>query len=290
MSEPFVVAGWTVHPGLHRLEAGSEVRRISPKAMAVLLRLRRQEGGVVSKDELVAAAWDGAFTSDEALTTVLYELRRAFDDDARRPRVLETIRKRGIRLLAPIEPAEPATDDASSRPAPVPVRIPPGAWRGWWLAAGVGAVALLVGTGLGLVRWRSPGPAEAPIENLAVLPFGTFARGDADRLAAALTAVLASDLAQRCTAEVVPDLVLRDRAEPWNLGATRDELGVDAVVEGSVMRYATRLWVSVQLVDARSGRQLWSRSWDREVGDDEAAVLREIALEAATDLGRRLSG
>jgi tetratricopeptide (TPR) repeat protein len=87
-------------------------RRVTPRAMAVLVRLLDAGGGVVSKDELVAEVWDGAAVTDDVISTAIYELRRALGDDARAPRYIETLRKSGYRWLGP--------------PVPRVIALPPG--------------------------------------------------------------------------------------------------------------------------------------------------------------------
>ena len=82
--ENFRLAEWSVEPSLLRLIQGGEARTVGTKVMAVLLCLAARPGELVSKDELVAEAWGGDAASDEALTAVVYELRRALGDDARR--------------------------------------------------------------------------------------------------------------------------------------------------------------------------------------------------------------
>ncbi len=97
----FRVGEWLVHPELNTLSRDGEERRVGPKVMAVLGCLVERGGGVVGKQELVDQVWQGAFTSDEAVATVLYELPKALGDDARQPRYVETIRgcERGSALL-----------------------------------------------------------------------------------------------------------------------------------------------------------------------------------------------
>ena len=113
----FRLGPWTVQPALHRLCDGDTTCQVGHKVMAVLLLLAQEPGRVVRKDELIEAVWDGAFTSDEALTTVVYELRKALGDDARQPRFVETIRKGGYRLVAPVEPVATADSPAVDSPA-----------------------------------------------------------------------------------------------------------------------------------------------------------------------------
>ena len=67
--------------------------------MEVLVRLAQQDGNVVSKEKLIGDVWADTFVGDDALIRCISDLRRALEDDPKSPRVIETIPKRGYRLL-----------------------------------------------------------------------------------------------------------------------------------------------------------------------------------------------
>jgi len=87
--------------------------------MEVLVCLADHVGEAVSKEELVQAVWRDTFVSDDAVKRCIFELRRVFDDDVREPRVIETIPKRGYRLIARVHrsiiPAPPAPNSSLTR-------------------------------------------------------------------------------------------------------------------------------------------------------------------------------
>jgi len=192
MENPFEIEDWTADPRGLRLGRQGETGRVSHKVMAVLAALAERPGQVLSKEELIAAAWDdGSFASDEALSTVVYELRKALGDDARKPRYVETIPKRGYRLIATVRPAarppehttehttEPPPGQTPGNPWPAPEDaaplgpIPPASprRRRRWLPApalGIGLLGIVL-LALGLFtlgpRWsggEAPG-SEAPV-------------------------------------------------------------------------------------------------------------------------------
>jgi 2-methylaconitate cis-trans-isomerase PrpF len=72
--------------------------------MDVLVCLASKAGKVVSKQALIDAVWAKEFISDTALSRAVFELRQALGDDDARPRYVETIAKRGYRLVAAVEP------------------------------------------------------------------------------------------------------------------------------------------------------------------------------------------
>ncbi len=88
--------------------------KLERRAMEALVLLCANAGQVVKKDELIETVWGRLAVSDHSVAMVISQLRRAFRDDARAPTYIETITKRGYRLIAPCEAVAEA-------PAPVPV-------------------------------------------------------------------------------------------------------------------------------------------------------------------------
>lgn len=96
--------------------SGAE-RRVTAREMDVLAYLIRNPKRVVPRDELLAAVWTDAIVNDEALTLVVSRLRHALSDTPTRSSVIETVPKRGYRLM--VDPVEVAHIDrrASSGPS-----------------------------------------------------------------------------------------------------------------------------------------------------------------------------
>ncbi|MEL4422645.1 winged helix-turn-helix domain-containing protein [Shewanella algae] len=98
----FFLGDWQVDPGSNSLRLGKRLRQLEPKAMDVLLYLCRRSGEVVSSDELLDACWPSSDTGDNPLHKTINQLRRALDDKAGDPSFIETIRKRGYRIVADV--------------------------------------------------------------------------------------------------------------------------------------------------------------------------------------------
>ena len=98
---PFEVAGWRVDPAAREATDGRQTKRLTPKAMGVLACLANAEQRVVFRDELLETVWPNVVVGEETLTHAIAELRRAFGDKPGRPRLIETVRKAGYRLLEP---------------------------------------------------------------------------------------------------------------------------------------------------------------------------------------------
>lgn len=179
----FRVAGALIRPALNKVVIGEDVVRLEPKVMHVLVRLADRPGEVVTRDALVAAVWPDVFVTDDVLNRAIRELRKVFGDSPDQPRVIETIRKRGYRLIAPVERLESANPSTLSRPITgvvlrsepartgVMIDPDPGAsrFRPWsdpsltpvgWVAA-IAALLMTVGLVVAVATWRSPEPAMA---------------------------------------------------------------------------------------------------------------------------------
>lgn len=91
---------WRVDPATNTLSFGVLSRQLEPRAMDVLLHFCKHPHDVVSADALLDACWGDTPASDNAVHKIITQLRRALDDSAIEPRYIETIRKRGYRLLA----------------------------------------------------------------------------------------------------------------------------------------------------------------------------------------------
>jgi Tol biopolymer transport system component/DNA-binding winged helix-turn-helix (wHTH) protein len=167
-----------VEPSLNRVTGPGGVSRLEPKVMLVLVCLAERAGQVVPKDRLFRSAWPDTAVTDDVLTRAVSELRRLFEDDPRRPRVIETIAKGGYRLIAPVEiisrrdgaPAPPVREVApitlpggetnsvaAQRPASQPER-----WQRRLLAVGTTGIVVVALAGAWLFRASPPTPAPAP--------------------------------------------------------------------------------------------------------------------------------
>jgi DNA-binding winged helix-turn-helix (wHTH) protein len=121
-----ILSEWRVQPSLNRLTRGEAIVRIEPKLMDVLVFLARHAGEVVSKDDIAGAVWPQLFITESVITRAIAGLRKALDDDVRSPRFIETIVKRGYRLL--IQPAAAPLSQVSPVSPAVPVGFAFGQW------------------------------------------------------------------------------------------------------------------------------------------------------------------
>ncbi len=99
----FRVGEWIVDVETCRLVNGEIAVHLRPLLVDLLLVLAHRAGTVVSKDDLIDQVWQGRFLSESVLTRTMTELRQVLGDSCERPRIIETIRKRGYRLIAPVD-------------------------------------------------------------------------------------------------------------------------------------------------------------------------------------------
>src|SRR3954467_851330 len=118
MAADFHLGDWLIQPSLNRATSYGCTIHVRPKVMDLLVVLAARPGAVLSKDALLKAAWEAEFVSESALTSVVAELRQQFNDDVGHPWLIETVPKRGYRLVAQVK--EAAGSDETTRPTPPP--------------------------------------------------------------------------------------------------------------------------------------------------------------------------
>jgi adenylate cyclase len=96
------IGEWLVEPDLNCINKGKKKISVEPKVIEVLVCLADYPGEVLSKEQIIKTVWPDTFVSEEVLRYSISELRKAFEDDAKNPRVIQTIARRGYRLIAPV--------------------------------------------------------------------------------------------------------------------------------------------------------------------------------------------
>ncbi|MEW6338482.1 MAG: winged helix-turn-helix domain-containing protein [Acidobacteriota bacterium] len=102
MTARFWLCDWLVEPSLNRIARDGEVHRLEPRTMDLLVMLATARGEVVSKERIIDSVWSRRFVGDSVLTRSIAELRGVLGDDALAPRYIETIHKRGYRVVCQV--------------------------------------------------------------------------------------------------------------------------------------------------------------------------------------------
>src|SRR5262245_37955197 len=100
----FRLGDYVVEPAADRLARGDLRVELEPKTMAVLVALAARAGEVVGSDELIRDIWHDRPMGDNPVYKAIAKLRRALDDEADEPRYIETIPRKGYRLIVKPEP------------------------------------------------------------------------------------------------------------------------------------------------------------------------------------------
>jgi pentatricopeptide repeat protein len=263
----FRLGPWTVRPDRGLLHGADGSRHLEPKQMDLLLFLTVRAPEVVSKDDIFAAVWPGSFVAEVGLKRNISQLRRALGDDARDPRFIKTIPKRGYRMLLTPEPLE--TRVAPADPAPDG-------------ATGTGPAA---DAGIGATR-RPAG--ERP--SVAVLPFADISsERDQEYFCDGITEQIISTLSHaeglRVAARTSSFAFKNRAADVRRIGG---ELNVRAVLEGSVRKHGDRLRINARLIDVADGYNLWSSQFDRSV-EDIFGIQEQIAQNITDALSVELT-
>ena len=206
--------------------------RLQDQPFQVLALLLENRGQVVTREELRQKLWpaDTFVDFDNGLNTAINKIREALCDSAEKPKLIETLPRRGYRFVGAIE-------TKTSR-----------------------------------------------IQSLAVLPLENLTHDpDQEYFVDGLTEALITNLAKISALRVVSRTsVMLYKGVRKPLGKIAEELGVDAVVEGTVWRSGERVRISAQLIQATTDAHLWAESYEHDLRDMlalQSEVARAIARE-----------
>jgi len=278
--------------------------RLQDQPFQILALLLERRGDVVTREELCQKLWpaDTFVDFDTGLNSAIKKLRDVLADSAEEPRYIETLPRRGYRFIAEVEngvpdapletlvqsPKSPLEGDENEhrtkRLSDGEVDVgPTGTSRArlWLVLAGLAGLAIIAITYLTL-RARTGHTTQTKIRSLAVLPLSNLS-GDSTQeyLADEMTEELCGRLARIHDLRVISRTsVMRFKDTKLSVPEIARTLGVDAIVEGSVIRQGNRIRVHAQLIRGSTDEHLWSDEYDGELGDVltlESEVAQSIA-------------
>ena len=303
--------------------------KLSEQPFQILTILLATPGETVSRDYLRERLWPGdTFVDfDHGLNNAVMRLREVLGDSSDHPRFIETIPRRGYRFIAPVEVKKPATEDPVALPAPVGEPFPqtivgkeskaPGkslvrrmferqSKRSFALSR-IAALAVAVLAGSALISGitvhyvrgvnaskgranRSSSLVVLPLENLSgEKDQEYFADGMTDDLIANLAKIRSLRVISRSTA-----MAYKGTHKP--LSQIANELNVDAVVEGTVMRVGNRVRITAELVQVSTDQHLWADTYESPIGDVLAlqnrvssAIVDQIRINLTEEDKERLA-
>jgi TolB-like protein/DNA-binding winged helix-turn-helix (wHTH) protein len=276
--------------GAYELRRGDRVVRLERIPMDILLLLIEHRGQLVTREQIVERIWgNGVFLdTDNSINGAVRKIRRALKDDPERPRFVQTVTGKGYRFIAPAAggrgagngghrsdggPVLNQTNSAAKSALPLPSQIATQAPV--HSRSKIPATAVLLAlVGISLALWLAPmlsrrTSAAAPLRNIAILPLNNLT-GDASQeyFVDGMTEQLITDLAQVSALRVTSRTsVMRYKGTKKSLPEIAQELKVDGIVEGSVMRSGKRVRITAQLLNAPTDQHIWAETYETDLVD-----------------------
>ena len=288
---------------LHTGEIRKGGRKVSlqEQPFQVLATLLERPGELVTREELQEKLWPTETVDFESgLNKAIKKIREALDDSADNPRFVETLPRRGYRFIAAVERVGiySALTPSASPPAEdlaVEGRLSRSLYKPTTLSVVLLMLAVIVAALLGfnLAGWRdrllrrSEGTR---IESIAVLPLENLSADPAqDYFADGMTDGLITEVARIGSLRVISRTsIMQYKSTHKPLPVIAKELGVDAVVEGTVMHSGQKVRITAQLVRVRDDRHLWSEKYERDLSD-VLALQGEVAQAIAGQIRIKLT-
>lgn len=290
MERAFHVGPWLVEPSLNSISRDGSTVHLEPKVMEVLVCLAEHAGQPLAKKQLIHSVWADTFVTDDVLKRCIFELRRVFEDDAREPRIIQTIPKRGYRFIAPITSHE-QKDLATEAPAVSHM-------RGWKVAV---PAALVLIAGLLAIgpfwRWR-----QAPhLTEKDIIVLGDFSNSTGDPVFdGTLRGGFSVQLEQSPFLKLVSDEQMRQTLGMMGQNASVQltpeiarevcqRAGAAATLTGSISRVGARYDLILKAVDCARGDLLASAETQARDKNDVLDALGNVASEMRKKLGESLA-
>jgi TolB-like protein/DNA-binding winged helix-turn-helix (wHTH) protein/Tfp pilus assembly protein PilF len=244
--------------------------------MDLLVYLAEHQGGIVTTDDIITDVWAGVAVTNDSLYFSMSQLRKVLDTEGKDGSVIETLPKRGYRLVVPVEFFAEQAPNESTIPSPAAeqreVRPANRMLQRKSFRFGLPAVAVILLAAA--VSWFRPAPpqvdepaAQPAFNSIAVMPLidlspGTdytyFSDGITDEILNRLARVQGLLVAARTSSFAFKN----SESSVTEIG---DALGVGTILEGSVRKDGDRVRVSVQLINTDTGFQMWSETYEREL-------------------------
>ena len=240
---------YALDPGTRELKRGNELVALEPQVFDLLVFLIENRDRVVSKDDLIAAVWQGRIVSESTLTSRINAARKAIGDSGEQQALIRTIARKGFRFVGSLRDAAAAAPAPAAEPARPAFPLP-----------------------------DRPAIAVLPFVNMSGDPEQEyFSDGISEDIITALSKLRWFFVIARNSS-----FVYKGKSVPMKQIA--EDLGVRYVIEGSVRKSGDRVRITAQLNDVGTGSHLWAERYDRSLAD-VFAVQDEIteAIVAAIE-------
>lgn len=315
--ESFRFGVFDVDVSAHELRKKGSRVKLQKQPFELLLILLDRPGKVVSREELRQRLWpeDVYVDFDRSLNKAVVKLREALGDSSECPLYVETLPRIGYRFIGPLIGEQPLTDrttkempqlvtnandagdttvegNAAAGRTHIAVREISSKWRQHSrLLLTIAAVMLLIGGVAATWLVRRERPTLEPILSLAVLPLENLSgAADQEYFSDGLTEALTTDLGKFNALRVVSRTsVMKYKGSRKTVPEIARELNVDAVIEGTVLRSADHVRITVSLIRARPEMHLWAEEYETRAGDI-LNVQAEVAQSVARVIRLKVTG
>ena len=302
------IGEWVADPADDTLTRGAESLKLEPRMMRLLICLAESPGAVVTQEQLLTEVWSGVVVGSASVYQSISQLRKMLGDTGPKASYIETVARKGYRLIAPVQRREPDIASATVGEAPVVAALdrrkgdapadtisPPAdepntlgriirlRWVQWLTAATVLAVIAA------LLLWVRPAGKPGP-QSVAVLPFLDLTVGKTEQpFCDGVSEEVSNWLAQIPTLRVVSRTSASAfRNKDTDVREIGRQLGTTHVLEGSLRRSGNTVRVSVQLIDVHDGYNVWSASYDSALSN-VIEMQEQIARAVAGNLELRMT-
>jgi len=251
---------YALDPHRCELRLNADRLELEPQVFTLLCYLVQERARIVTRDDLIAAVWNGRFVSDSTINSRISAVRKIIDDRGTSESKIRSFPRRGYRFVARVETEVQASDDLGSMVTPINLR-----------------------------------------SSIVVLPFTNLSReADQDDFIDGLVDDITTALTQFRQLIVVPrSLCVSYKGRTADVTQITRELNVRYALEGTLRKDGKRIRINIQLVDSRTGANLWARRFE---GDQKngfefqdrltASVVGEVVSkleQAEIDFHRRTS-
>ncbi len=292
----FQVADWYVDVDANRIHCGEQNIKLESKVMTLLVYLAKNQGSVVSREQLEADVWTNRVISYDALTSCITRLRKVLGDDSRKPVYIETVPKKGYRLIAPVSWA--GTTQVSNVIKPNHETSRPKSVRYVIALALLILVAVTVIIVIPQPKIIDDAGIFADTPSIVVLPFDNLSNKAAqDYFSDGITADVSIALSKLSGLLVIaaPSALAESNEFIDNVETKYQQLA-RYILTGSVQRAGKKLRVNVILIDNSNHHQLWAESYDREItavfdvqDDITAKIVSTLSIKLTEEEKKRVA-
>lgn len=286
----FYVGDWFVDPASSSLSKDNDLVRLEPKVMDLLVELAREPGKVVTREHLEQTVWAGTVVSYDVLSSSVLKLRKALDDSTKEPRYIETIPKKGYRLIAPVRRASGEEIEGSSATSPSRRQYP----RSFQIGVGVVFGMLLVLVIVYFLYVEQDETVQSELQgsqvSIVILPFRNLGTDSQDDyFVDGFTNDLTTDLTRLSGLFVISrDSAFVYKNSTSSIKEIAAKLQVRYVLQGSVRRQQDRIRINAALIDAGHGTNIWAERYDGNT-DDIFKLQDEISSKIISALAVKLT-